>query len=167
MSSAGPVLCPILVGRDDLLELFDRLIAEAASGRGSVVFLSGQAGLGKTRLLRAVIRKAEQAGLRVDGGSVAPQDLQVPLASIREMAAGMRGSKEFGSLSEDLLAIDGRGAGDALGSRRVIVRSAADRILEAIDRPTLLAFEDLHWADEMSLEVIGELARHAPGGHCS
>jgi predicted ATPase len=27
--------------------------------------------------------------------------------------------------------------------------------------PTLLIFQDLHWADEMSLEVIGELARHA------
>jgi DNA-binding CsgD family transcriptional regulator/tetratricopeptide (TPR) repeat protein len=43
----------------------------------------------------------------------------------------------------------------------LIVRSAADRILEAIDRPTLLVFSDLHWTDEMSLEVIGELARHA------
>ena len=161
MSSAGPVLCPILVGRDDLLELFDRLIAEAVSGRGSAVFLAGQAGLGKTRLIRAADRKAEAAGLRVDGGSVAPQDHQVPLASIREMAAGMRGSDEWGSLSEDLLAIDGRHDGDALGARRLIVRAAADRILEAIDRPTMLIFDDLHWTDEMSLEVIGELARHA------
>ena len=161
MSSAGPVLCPILVGRDDLLELFDRLIAEAASGRGNAVFLSGQAGLGKTRLIRAADRKAEAAGLRVDGGSVAPQDHQVPLASIREMAAGMRGSGEWGSLSEDLLAIDGLHDGDALGARRLIVRAAADRILDAIDRPTMLVFDDLHWTDEMSLEVIGELARHA------
>ena len=43
----------------------------------------------------------------------------------------------------------------------MIVRAAADRILEAIDRPTMLVFDDLHWTDEMSLEVIGELARHA------
>ena len=129
--------------------------------RGRALFLSGQAGLGKTRLIRAAIRKAEAAGMRVDGGSVAPQDLQVPLASIREMAAGMRGSAEWGSLSEDLLAIAGRSAGDALGTRRVIVRAAADRILEAVDRPTMLVFDDLHWTDEMSLEVIGELARHA------
>ena len=85
----------------------------------------------------------------------------MPLASIREMAAGMRGSEEWGSLSEDLLAIDGRHDGDALGARRLIVRAAADRILDAIDRPTMLIFDDLHWTDEMSLEVIGELARHA------
>lgn len=161
MSRAGPVLCPILVGRDDLLEQIDRLIADARDGRGRALFLSGQAGLGKTRLIGAAARKADAAGLRVDGGSVAPQDRQVPLASIREMAAGMRGNAAFGSLSEDLLEIDGRHDGDALGARRLIVRSAADRILEAIDVPTMLVFDDLHWTDELSLEVIGELARHA------
>jgi DNA-binding CsgD family transcriptional regulator len=161
MSHVGPVLCPILVGRDDLLELFDHAIAEVAQGRGRTLFLSGQAGLGKTRLMRAAVRKAEAAGLRVGGGAVAPQDHQVPLASIREMATGMRGDEVFGNLSKELLAIDGRHDGDALGSRRLIVRSAADRILEAIDRPTLLVFQDLHWTDELSLEVIGELARHA------
>jgi DNA-binding CsgD family transcriptional regulator len=161
MSQIRPVLCPILVGRDELLERIDSLIGEAANGRGNTLFLSGAAGLGKTRLIRAAIRKAEAAGLRVDGGSVAPQDQQVPLASIHEMAVGMRGNAAFGSLSEDLLAIDGRHDGDALGSRRLIVRSAADRILEAIDRPTMLIFDDLHWTDELSLEVIGELARHA------
>ena len=163
MTRVGPVLCPILIGRDDILELIDRLIAETAHGRGKTFFLAGEAGLGKTRLLRAAIRKAEAAGFRVDGGSIAPQDQQVPLASIREMAAGLRGNEAFGSLSEDLLAIDGRHDGDALGSRRLIVRGVADRILEAIDRPTMLVFSDLHWTDEMSLEVIGELARHTGG----
>jgi len=161
MNSARPVLCPILVGRDELLELVDDRILDATRGRGTTLFLSGQAGLGKTRLIRAAIRKAEAAGLRVDGGSVAPQDHQVPLASIHEMAVGMRGNAAFGTLSVDLLAIDGQHQGDALGARRLIVRSAADRILEAIDRPTMLIFDDLHWTDELSLEVIGELARHA------
>jgi DNA-binding CsgD family transcriptional regulator/tetratricopeptide (TPR) repeat protein len=161
MKRAGSIQCPVIVGRDDVLELLDEAVAEAASRQGRALFLSGQAGLGKTRLVRATIRKAEAAGMRVDGGSVAPQDLQVPLSSIREFATGIRRSTEWGTLSEDLLAIDGRHDGDSLGSRRLIVRAAADRILEAIDRPTLLVFQDLHWADEMSLEVIGELARHA------
>ncbi len=155
------MLCPILVGRDDVLTLIDGLIDEAARGRGNALMLSAPAGLGKTRLIRTTIRRAEAAGLRVDGGSVAPQDRQVPLASIREMAAGMRGNDEWGTLSTDLLAIDGRHDGDALGSRRLIVRSAADAILAAIDRPTMLIFDDLHWTDELSLEVVGELARHA------
>jgi DNA-binding CsgD family transcriptional regulator/tetratricopeptide (TPR) repeat protein len=161
MIRVGSVLCPILVGRDDVLDLFDRAIAEVALGHGRTLFLAGQAGLGKTRLMRTAVRRAEAAGLRIGGGAVAPQDHQVPLASIREMAAGMRGDETFGDLSNALLAIDGRHDGDALGSRRLIVRSTADRILEAIDRPTLLVFQDLHWTDELSLEVIGELARHA------
>ena len=154
------MLCPVILGRDDLLERLDGLIGDALEGRGRTLLLSGQAGIGKTRLMRAAIRKAEAAGLRVNGGSVAPQDQQVPLASIHELATGLRGDEAWGTLSEDLLAIERRSAGDALGARRVIVRSAADRILEAIDRPTLLVFSDLHWTDEMSLEVIGELARH-------
>lgn len=159
MTRAGSVLCPVIVGRDEILERFDQLIAEAALGHGHALFLSGPAGLGKTRLVRAIVRKAVAAGLRVDGGSVAPQDLHVPLASIRELATGLRNSTEFGTLSADLLAFDGRHDGDALGSRRLLVRGVADRILEAIDKPTVLVFDDLHWNDEMSLEVISELAR--------
>jgi hypothetical protein len=161
MKRAGTIQCPVIVGRDDLLARLDRLVGEAAQGHGHALFLSGQAGLGKTRLIRATIRTATSAGLRVDGGAVAPQDHQVPLASIREFATGLRGDDSFGSLPDDLLAIDGRHDGDALGARRLIVRATADRILEAIDRPTMLIFDDLHWTDELSLEVIGELARHA------
>jgi DNA-binding CsgD family transcriptional regulator len=163
MKRAGSVLCPVIVGRNDILDLFDHLISEAASGHGRALFLSGPAGLGKTRLVRALVRKGVAAGLRVDGGSVAPQDVEVPLQSIREMAIGMRNNPDFGTLSADLLAFDGRHDGDALGSRRLLVRGIADRILEEIDRPTILLFDDLHWADEMSLEVIGELARFCAG----
>jgi MoxR-like ATPase len=92
MTRVGSVLCPVIVGRDDVLELFDRLIADVRAGHGRTVFLAGAAGLGKTRIISAVARKAEAVGLRVDGGAVAPQDRQVPLASIREMAVGMAGS---------------------------------------------------------------------------
>ena len=160
MSEIGTVQCPIIVGRDDVLERLDHAVAEVAKGRGRALFLSGQAGLGKTRLVWATVRKAEAAGIRVASGSVAPQDLLVPLASIREFATGIRGDAAWGTLSEDLLAIDGQHDGDSLGARRLIVRAVADRILAAIDRPTMIAFQDLHWTDEMSLEVIGELARH-------
>jgi len=161
VNRAGSVQCPVIVGRDDVLELLDHLVAETAQGRGQALFLSGQAGLGKTRLIRATVRKALAAGFRVEGGSVSPQDLQVPLGSIREMAIGMRDSEDFGALAATLRGIDGRHDGDALGARRLMVRQAADEILAAIDRPTMLLFDDLHWTDEMSLEVIGELARHA------
>ena len=162
MKRAGSILCPVIVGRDDVLEVLDEAVANAVKGRGRTLFLSGQAGLGKTRLMRAAGRKAEAAGIRVEGGSVLLQDRQVPLASIREFTASIRRNPDWGTLSADLKGIDGQHDGDSLGSRRLIVRAVADRILEAVDRPTMLLFSDLHWTDEMSLEVLGELARHAP-----
>ena len=91
MSRTRTVECPIIVGRDDVLELLDAAVAAGAKGRGRTLFLSGQAGLGKTRLIWATVRKAEAAGIRVGAGSVAPQDHSVPLASIREFATGIRG----------------------------------------------------------------------------
>ena len=159
MSQIGPLVCPLLIGRDDLLELADRRIAEAAGGRGHMLLLAGEAGIGKTRLVRAVIKKAEAAGFRVATGDLAPQDRQVPLASILDVGRTMREDGRFGSLGEELLEARGGKGGDTLGSRRILVREIAEQITEAVDRPTLLVFEDLQWADEMSLEVIGEVAR--------
>ena len=59
MSRIAPLLCPLLVGRDDLLDLADRRIADAAAGRGQFLLLAGEAGIGKTRLLGALWRKAD------------------------------------------------------------------------------------------------------------
>jgi DNA-binding CsgD family transcriptional regulator len=180
VNRVGPLQSPILIGRDDLLELAERRIADAAAGRGQSLLLAGEAGIGKTRMLRAVLRKAAAAGFRVAKSDLAPQDRQLPLASILDLARTMRGDAAFGSLGDDLLAPQGGLAGqpgqpvlagqpgqaalagpgpDNLGSRRLMVRDIAQRIVETIDRPTMLAFEDLQWADEVSLEVIGELVR--------
>ncbi|HEU4921125.1 MAG TPA: AAA family ATPase, partial [Candidatus Limnocylindrales bacterium] len=159
MNRIGSVVCPIIVGRDELLASAERWIGEALRGEGRTLLLAGPAGIGKTRLARAIYRKAEAAGLRLECGSVAPQDRNVPLASIMELARTIRAEADWGSLGEDLLAIEGGARGDALGRRRTLVVETADRIVDAVDRPTLLAFEDLQWTDEMSLEIIGEVAR--------
>ncbi len=159
MAQLGPLLSPLLVGRDDLLDLAERRIAEAASGRGQLILLAGEAGIGKTRLMRSILRKAEAAGFRIAQGDLSPQDRLVPLASILDLARTMRESTGFGSLGEELLEMRRRDGGDTLGARRMLVRDLADAIVASADRPTLLAFEDLQWADEVSLEVIGELAR--------
>ena len=74
MSTVGPLLSPLLVGRDDLLQLAQRRIAEAAAGRGHLLLLAGEAGVGKTRLLRSILRMADAAGFRSAKGDLAPQD---------------------------------------------------------------------------------------------
>ncbi len=64
------------------------------------------------------------------------------------MARTMREDGGSASLGDELLEVRGRKGIDTLGSRRILVREIAERIVAAIDRPTLLVFEDLQWADE-------------------
>ena len=65
MSRVTPLLCPLLIGRDDLLDLADRRLGDAIEGRGQMLLLAGEAGIGKSRLLESVIRKAMDRGVRV------------------------------------------------------------------------------------------------------
>ena len=90
MSQVRPLLSPLLVGRDELLALADRRLDEAMAGNGHLLLLAGEAGIGKTRLVGAVLRKAETAGYRVAKGDLAPHDGLVPLASVLDLARTMR-----------------------------------------------------------------------------
>jgi predicted ATPase len=47
----GPVLCPVVVGRDNELRLLAASLDAACEGRGGAIVLSGEAGIGKTRLV--------------------------------------------------------------------------------------------------------------------
>jgi DNA-binding CsgD family transcriptional regulator/tetratricopeptide (TPR) repeat protein len=160
MTSTQVLESPLVVGRDSTLGLVKRQIDDAKAGRGSLLVFAGEAGIGKTRLIRAALRQALATGFRASKGDLAPQDLLVPLASIGDLARTMA-RQDFGDLGPELLAMKGGKGGDSLASRRILVHEISDRIVAAIDRPTVLAFEDLQWADELSLEVIGELARVA------
>src|SRR6186713_796492 len=125
---------PLVVGRDDTLALVTKRIDDAKASRGSLLLFAGEAGIGKTRLLRAAIRQAVGAGFRAEVGALAPQDLLVPLASIGDLARSL-GRDAFGDLGPDLLAMKGGKGGDSLASRRILVHEITDRIVTAITRP--------------------------------
>src|SRR6478752_969752 len=160
MSAMRTVQSPLLVGRDEQLDSADQWIADAAAGHGRFVLLAGEPGIGKTRLLGSIRLKARAAGFRSATGDIGAPDVLVLLAGIHDIARAMT-SAEFGALGAELLAIDPTRSREPARPRRLIVRDLAELILDAVDRPTLLAFEDLQWADELTLEVIGELARGA------
>ena len=159
MSRVTPLLCPLLVGRDDLLDLADRRLADALEGRGHFLLLAGEAGIGKTRFLGAVWRKASARGLEIAQGAVAPQDRIVPGALIMDLARTMLRIPTFAQLGGDLLSLPYDSDGGELRSRRLLVLDMVDRITESLDSPAMLAFEDLQWADDLSLEIVAELAR--------
>jgi len=159
MRTLTTVQCPILVGRDDLLESADAALAEAADGHGRTLLLAGEAGIGKTRLIQAIVRRARAKGFRYAGGDLAPQDADNPLAVLRDLFRSMRADESLADLGEDLLARCDRAATDGGTYSRTLVLDVVDRVASRIDRPTILKFEDLQWADDISLEAIGELAR--------
>jgi DNA-binding CsgD family transcriptional regulator len=153
------VQCPILVGRDDILDLADKALADAAAGRGLTLLFAGEAGIGKTRLVQSIVRRARASGFRASGGDLAPQDADVPLAALRDLFRTMWQEPTLRDLGDELLARcdDAAANGDAYS--RTLVLDLVDRIRRRIDRPTLLRFEDLQWADDMTLEAIADLAR--------
>src|SRR5206468_1976275 len=104
MTSSQVLESPLVVGRDSTLGLVKRQIDDARAGRGSMLLFAGEAGIGKTRLIRAALRQATALGFRVSKGDLAPQDLLVALASISDLARTMR-SETFGDLGPDLLAM--------------------------------------------------------------
>ncbi len=159
MSRVTPLLCPLLVGRDDLLDLADRRLADAAEGRGQFLLLAGEAGIGKTRFLGAVGRKASARGFAIAEGALAPQDRTVPAALILDLARTMLRIPAFAQLGRDLLTMPNAPDGGEPRSRRLLVLDMVNLITDGLDAPTMLAFEDLQWADDLSLEIVAELAR--------
>ncbi|HET9344783.1 MAG TPA: AAA family ATPase [Candidatus Limnocylindrales bacterium] len=163
MRASRSLVCPILVGRDDLLDLADRRIGEVATGRGQLLLLAGEAGVGKTRLLGAIERKAVAAGFASMRGGTYPSDLQVAAAILIDLSRAMArqpGMEELGKALGDRLEDRGRASGDAHRRRRLLVLDVAE-LLAGIPRdgPAIVALEDLHWSDDLTLEILEALAR--------
>ena len=159
MVAVGSLISPLLVGRDEFLGLADRRLQEAAEGHGQMLLVAGEAGIGKTRLVSAVWNLAIEKGYRVTAGFIAPQDVDVPAASILDLARNALRQPEFGDLGTELLERRDRVTRAGLIGRRALVLEIVDLVDGLLERPTLLIFEDLQWADDLSLEVIAELAR--------
>src|SRR6478752_90481 len=158
----GTSRCPLLIGRDDLLELADRRLDDVEAGRGHLLLVAGEAGIGKTRFLDAIWRKASERGFVGVGGFVAPQDHDVPAASILDLARSMLRIPVFEELGRDLLTLGEHVIqADYVRRRRQMVMDVVDQIVAALPEKTLILFEDLQWTDDLSLEIIAELARRS------
>src|SRR4051812_6533536 len=91
---AEALVCPDLVGRDDELRTLDAAMARAIEGQATVALVSGEAGVGKTRLIGEAARRAAGAGARVLTGRCVPLGGDgLPLApladALRELASTM------------------------------------------------------------------------------
>jgi DNA-binding CsgD family transcriptional regulator len=147
-----------LVDRADVLELTARRWAESRDGSGQFLLVSGEAGIGKTRLLDEVAAMLE--GVPALTTRAWPRDAEVPGAVLFDLTRELRQSgaeTASATLSERLMRTDTDG--DPARRHRLLVGDLADVMLGLLAESTiLLRIEDLHWADELSLEVLERLA---------
>jgi len=129
-----------LLERDAELAVLDNAATAAVAGAGAVVLLSGEAGIGKTSLLRAFVRAAPPA-VRVLAGAC--DDLLTP--------------RTFGPLHDAVRPLGGPLA-EALrsGDRDRVLSESLALLAES---PTVLVVEDAHWADDATLDVLRFVGR--------
>ena len=132
-----------LLEREAELEALTGLFADAKSGQGRLVFVSGEAGVGKSALVRRFCD--DLGGLRILAGACDALFTPRPLAPVADIAA------EAGGPLTDLL---------ARGARPHEVSAA---LLEELSGPAVLVLEDLHWADEATLDLLRLLGRRVGG----
>ncbi|QYN32330.1 AAA family ATPase [Pseudonocardia sp. DSM 110487] len=130
-----------LLEREPALAVLDAATSGAAAGRGSVVLVSGEAGIGKSALVRAW---SVRAGDRVRVLWGACDDLVT--------------ARAFGPLRDACCGTGGR-------LEATLAEGTGEAVFEAVlgelqgGGTTALVVEDLHWADDATLDVLGYLAR--------
>jgi len=154
---------PVLVGRDDLLALAERRLAAAAEGGGELLFLAGEAGIGKTRLVGEVVRRARESGFTVVTAAASPGDAEVAAGLLGDLAGELGrdpGTAEVGARLAERLR-EGGTDGDSDRQRRLLVGDISDLLASLGAERTLIALEDLHWADDLTLDVLARTGRRA------
>ncbi|GAA4346310.1 helix-turn-helix transcriptional regulator [Angustibacter luteus] len=171
MSGRDVVASPVLVGRDELLALAGRRLEQAAAGHGHLLFVAGEAGIGKSRLLGSVSRSAERLGFSVLRATAFPGDQQDSGGVLLDLAGDLRragddAARSAGAVLAERLREPQRREGDRHRRRRLLVQDLSDALTDLDDVPRLIVLEDLHWADQLSLEVVAHLATRLPGRAC-
>jgi class 3 adenylate cyclase/predicted ATPase len=173
-----------LVGREEELELLQRRWSKAKTGEGQVVLLSGEAGIGKSRLTAALLERLANephTRLRYFCSPQHTDSALYPIISQMERAAGFAHDdtaeekldkldtllaqsstpRQDVALIAEMLSLpnDGRYPTLELAAqqRRQKTLEALTAQLEALSRsnPVLMIFEDVHWIDPTSFEVLG------------
>jgi AAA ATPase domain/Recombinase/Recombinase zinc beta ribbon domain len=173
-----------LVGRDEELDLLLRRWSKAKTGEGQVVLLSGDAGIGKSRLTAALMERiaAEpHTRLRYFCSPQHTDSALYPIIGQMERAAGFAHNDtaqtkldkldavlahgftppQDAALFAEMLSLPNDGRYPTLEmvpqQRRQKTLEALTAQMEALTRqkPVLMIFEDAHWADPTSLEAFG------------
>jgi DNA-binding CsgD family transcriptional regulator len=154
---------PHVVGRDSQLRQLQQALSAARNGRGGVVFLVGEAGIGKSRLAAEAVGAAFDSGMRVLRGRSSTTGPTVPFRPLTEalMSLFRSGAPVADQALGPYRTVLGRlipdwNTGEHEHSSMVILGEAVLRLLigAAKDQGLLLVLEDLHDADPETLAVV-------------
>lgn len=170
---------PVFVGRRAELDRLNEAFGRASDGRPSLVLVAGDAGVGKSRLLAEFSAHVEASGGRtLSGGCLDLGEGSLPYAPFvealrslaRELSPEARAAAfgtvpaELANLVPDLQSVDTPAAvpGDMPAGRQARLFDAIIGVLGrlAADQTTVLALEDLHWADGSTRDLIRFLVRN-------
>lgn len=151
-----------LVGRGPEIQRLCAALDRARAGHGGLILLSGEAGVGKTRLAAEVARRAGDALLLTGAASHTGGAPYGPVvAALRTRLRADRGALAgCGPLASHLALILPELGAPAPDTDRPTLFEAIRCALAhlAADRPVLVVLDDLHWSDEATLELLSALA---------
>ena len=171
------VVCPIIIGRESDIQLMDRLAARSREGHGQVALISGEAGIGKSRLVQEVKAHAPGDMLFLEGFCFQTEITQpyAPLLDLYRNHVAAHAGEESASLltsaanqlSQFLPELSDEPS-DMNSTSLPDPRQAKQRIFQVLMQtftklaqiqPVIVIMEDLHWSDSNSLEFLLHLAR--------
>lgn len=163
-----PMLCPVLIGRRAELQALTRALDAAGQGQGSAVFVSGDPGVGKSRLVREATAVAAERGFFVLVGRATESSVPVPFRPITEALMGAArggvvpdapGIADYRAALGTLVPEWSRPDDSDAEVSPVIIGEALLRMLSLPAWPGgLLVLEDLHWADPETVAIVEYLA---------
>lgn len=182
--SNQPIRSPVLIGREQEVATLQSLLEQVRQGHGQVMLLSGEAGIGKSRLAAEVKTQAQAQGFLALQGACFPTDHSAPYAPLLDLFGAAQAKELFAlastrlsPLARELVFLSSEFfplASDETRSQPLEPEEQKRRLFIALSQfftgladtqPVLLTVEDLHWSDETSLEFLHHLARrgvHAP-----
>ncbi|MEA2533180.1 MAG: hypothetical protein QOJ93_991 [Actinomycetota bacterium] len=161
---------PEMVGRSAEMDLLGRAFDRAAEGRGGAILLSGEAGVGKTRLVTEFVAARGAGATVLVGGCLALADGAPPYWPVLDALRTLRRREEEPALARIAAPglVDAEPvAGHAAAAPPEAVRGAEDQVFEPVLRlieqatrlgPVVLVVEDLHWSDRSTQDLLTFLA---------
>ena len=179
---------PPLVGREEELGRLNEILQQMTSGSGGLVLLSGEAGIGKTRLATEFEKKAEVSGCKVLFGSCLPSaripylvfldalnDLFVK-ASEKKISRTSKFVRSAKKAAPDLISAvpligntlqasavllqKYKGEVEEPSKEHVLFRTLELLRTESAKKPIIIHLDDMQWADSMSIGMLHFLARN-------